>query len=153
MRRVDKEISDTSMIQSILADAFVCRLAMAENNVPYIVPMNFGYEGNTLYFHCAMEGRKLDIITRNPVVCFEMDTGVEIVSDNNACSWGTRYYSVIGIGRAQIVDEGEEKWKALDVIMRKYSGRDGWDYGREALAKIRVIKVSIEHMTAKRSGW
>lgn len=152
MRRADKEIKDAEIIQSIMNDAIVCRLAMAEDNVPYIVPMHFAYEDSALYFHCADEGKKLAIISRNPVVCFEVDTGVEVIRGENACSWGTRYCSIIGQGRAEIIDGSGEKRKALDMIMRKYSGRDNWDYSGESMAKIRVIKVSVEHFSAKSSG-
>lgn len=152
MRRAEKEIKDAGIIHSILNDAIVCRLAMAEDHVPYVVPMHFAYEDSNLYFHCAAEGRKLAIISRNPVVCFEVDTGVEVIREENACSWGTRYCSIIGQGRAEIINGPGEKRKAMDMIMRKYSGKDNWDYSVESLAKIRVIKVSVEQMSAKSSG-
>jgi len=154
MRRADKEIGDGNLIASIMAEALVCRLAMAEDNMPYIVPMNFGYAGGTLYFHCASEGRKLDILARNPRVCFEVESRVKICSDdNNACAWGTRYYCVIGNGRAEIITDPHEKRQALDIIMRKYSGRNDWRYSEEALGNIKIIKVAVEQMTAKKSGW
>ena len=70
MRRSDREIADKSEIIRIIEKCDVCRLALSQNNAPYIVPMSFGYEYAdnklTIYFHCAKEGRKLDIIRENP---------------------------------------------------------------------------------------
>ena len=62
VRRKDKEIKDKEVIESIIKRATVCRIALSENNVPYIVPLSFGYKDNCLYFHSAPEGRKIDII-------------------------------------------------------------------------------------------
>ena len=63
-------------IKDILEKSDVCRISFAVNNLPYIVTMNFGYRfaGHLeLYFHCAKKGRKLDLMRKNSLVCFEMD--------------------------------------------------------------------------------
>jgi nitroimidazol reductase NimA-like FMN-containing flavoprotein (pyridoxamine 5'-phosphate oxidase superfamily) len=62
MRKKDKEIKDKELMESILKRAIICRMGLSENNVPYIVPLNFGYKNNFLYFHSAKEGRKIDMI-------------------------------------------------------------------------------------------
>ena len=75
MRRNDREVSDSEMIEEIMKKADVCRIALASDNIPYIVTMNFGYTNDPdqlLFFHCANEGRKLEMIRRNKYVCFEM---------------------------------------------------------------------------------
>ncbi|MGE5389887.1 MAG: pyridoxamine 5'-phosphate oxidase family protein [Deltaproteobacteria bacterium] len=154
MRRSDKEISDEKIIELVLKESTVCHLAMAEDNVPYVLPMNFGYEEGIVYIHSATEGRKIDLIGRNPRVCFQAESQVAICSDEvNACAWGTRYLSVIADGLASIVEDNDEKKKALDIIMHKYSGRDGWDYKGESLAKIVIIRIKLIGVKAKRSGW
>ncbi len=78
MRRKDREITGIGEIEVIISHADICRIALTENNMPYIVAMNFGYSGGEkkrLYFHCATEGRKIDMIRKNSYVCFQMDTG------------------------------------------------------------------------------
>ena len=60
MRRKDKEIKDQQEIESILGKADVCRLAFSDNDIPYIVPVNYGYRDHCLYFHSAKEGKKID---------------------------------------------------------------------------------------------
>jgi nitroimidazol reductase NimA-like FMN-containing flavoprotein (pyridoxamine 5'-phosphate oxidase superfamily) len=105
MRNTEREIKDREEILSIMKEAQVCRIAFSAENIPYIVPMNFGYQDNCLYFHCAREGKKLDIIHENNQVCFEIDINDELVKKTERlCSWTTKYRSVIGFGKAFIIE-------------------------------------------------
>ncbi len=148
MRKKDREISDRQEMEAIIAGADVCRIALSENDAPYIVPVCFGYDGDCLYFHCAPEGRKLDILRKNNRTCFEMETGCAVVKTDNPCRWGMAYHSVIGFGRAFILKEALEKINALDIIMAHYSGGKG-GYSPEVLDNVTVVKIEIESMTAK----
>jgi uncharacterized protein len=69
------------------------------------------------------------------------------------CSWGTRYLSVIGVGRAFFLEKTNEKQQALNYLMEKYSGKEDSSYKAEALEKVAVISVSIEKITGKKSGY
>ncbi|NIS63380.1 MAG: pyridoxamine 5'-phosphate oxidase family protein [Proteobacteria bacterium] len=152
MRRKDKEIKDKNAITSIIKKATVCRIGLSENNVPYIVPLNFGYKDNCLYFHSAREGKKIDMIRSNNDVCFEMDTDSEIVKGEDACGWSMKYCSVIGFGKASFVEGVEGKREALDIIMEHYSGKLPFNYPDETVNNAAIIKVKIESMTGKKSG-
>jgi len=153
MRRKDKEIKDENTIESIIKRATVCRIGLSENNVPYIVPLIFGYKDNCLYFHSAREGKKIDMIGSNNGVCFEIDIDNEIVKGEEACGWSMKYYSVIGFGKAFLVEGFEEKREALDIIMEHYSGKLPFEYSEEAVNNAAIIKVKIERMTGKKSGY
>lgn len=153
MRRKDKQIDDKNIINSILMKADVCRIGLCDGNIPYIVPMNFGFDEHNLYLHSAREGRKIDIIKNNNNVCFEVETDVELVKSNIACNWGAKYYSVIGKGKAFIVEEYSEKIKALEFIMRKYSGEKEFVFDEERVNRVSIIKIQIEDMTGKKSGY
>ena len=151
MRRNDKQINDAAVIDNILRGATVCRLGMCQGDRPYVVPLCFGYEDNALYFHCARDGRKLDILRANSNVCFEVDIDCEVVKAGQACDWGMKYKSVIGFGTAVFIEDVELKRKGLDVIMRQYS--DGaFEYPVNAIEDIVFIKVEIDSMTGKQSG-
>ena len=151
MRRKKQEITDPEALNEIFRQAIVCRLAMMDGNVPYVVPLNFGYQNNLLYFHSAGEGKKLDLLRASPEVCFEVESGVEIVKGKDACSWGVTYCSIIGYGNAEIVTDIDEKRRGLDVIMGHYS--DGkFEYSEKNLKRTIVIKVKITSMTGKRSA-
>ena len=150
MRRKDKEIIDQDEIQAIIDRSLVCRLAMVDGDTPYIVPLCFGYDGDKLYFHSANTGRKLDILRRNPKVCFEFEVNCRVKPGENACKWGMSFKSVIGFGKAVFIDDTESKRKALDIILQQYS--DGtFEYPANAIKNIVVIKVEIESMTGKQS--
>ena len=152
MRRKEKEITDKTAMESIILRSSVCRLAFSEEDRPYIVPLCFGYKDDTLSFHSAREGRKLDILRKNNKVCFEFDIDNEIVEADDACAWGMKFQSVIGFGKGSIIDDIESKHKALNIIMQQYS-RNSYEYPDKAVKKIVVIKVEIEHMTGKKSGY
>jgi nitroimidazol reductase NimA-like FMN-containing flavoprotein (pyridoxamine 5'-phosphate oxidase superfamily) len=149
MRRKEKEIKSKEEIESVIQNALVCRLGMADENGPYIVPLSFGYRESSLFFHSAKEGRKLDILKKNNKVCFEIDTDHEIVKSEKACKWGMKYKSVIGFGNAFIIEDMESKKTALDVIMGHYSGRS-FEFEEKEMSRFIIIKVEIESMTGKK---
>jgi nitroimidazol reductase NimA-like FMN-containing flavoprotein (pyridoxamine 5'-phosphate oxidase superfamily) len=148
MRRKDKEITDRGEIEAIILQSDVCRLAMADAAGPYIVPLNFGFSENSLYFHSAHKGRKMDIIKKNPQVCFEFDLGVRIISGEKACNWGTYFKSVIGFGKAQLVNDTEAKKKALNIIMDHYAGKS-FQFSETDVDRVAIIRVDINQMTGK----
>ena len=152
MRRTDKEISDESVIKSIIEKAKVCRLGMIDGNRPYIVPLCFGYQDNVLYFHGALKGRKIDLLRKNSNVCFEFDLISEPLEAEDACDWGMRYQSVIGFGKAFFIENPDEKRRALGIIMAQYSDRQ-YQFPDNMLQATAVIKVAIEGMTGKHSGF
>ncbi len=149
MIRKDREITSRDEIESIINKALVCRLAMADENGPYMVPLSFGYRDNYLYFHCAKEGRKLDILKKNNRVCFEIDADHEIVMSEKACKWGMKYKSVIGFGNVFFIEDVESKKKALGIIMRHYSGRS-FEFEEKEVNRVVIFKVEIESMTGKK---
>ncbi len=150
MRRKDKEITDRNEILEIIRRSDVCRLGMCDGDMPYIVPMSFGLDGDRLYFHCATEGRKLDIIRRNPNVCAEFDIDMETVPGDKGCNFGTKYRSVIAFGMASIVENRDEVLRGLDALVLHYGGESG-GYSEEMLSKTTVIRVGITGMTGKKS--
>ncbi len=148
MRRKEKQIIKTADIEQILKQAQVCRLGFVDNNVPYIVPMNYGYQDQALYFHSAPAGRKIDLIRANPLVCFEVDELVKMNKAARACDWGVSFKSVIGTGTARILETPAEKKAGLDIIMAQYSDRS-FTYPDEMLEKTAVINVIVQEMTGK----
>ena len=150
MRRKEKEITNREEIETILRQSKVCRLAMVDGDKPYMVPMNFGYSDGCLFFHCANQGRKIDVIKKNPNICFEVDELIRLKKASLACDWGIDFKSVIGSGKAQFLEDSKEKIQALNVIMSQYSGRT-FEYPDEMLEKTCVIKVVIDEMAGKQS--
>ena len=154
MRRPDREIKDIPEIIEIIEKNDVCRLAFSENNVPYIVPMNFGYEysdGNlTLYFHGAKEGKKHEIIKNNPVACFEVDCSHKLIEADEACNYTMEYESVIGNGNVYLCTEKPEKINALKQLMKKYVKNKDFDFSDHVLESVTVFKLVVSEFSGKR---
>ena len=150
MRKADREIKDKAAILAIMEEAQVCRIGLSDDGLPYIVPLNFGLGENSLYLHCATAGLKLDILRKNDRVCFEMDLLREVVRGGSGCGWTARYESVIGFGRAVIVEVPADKRSALDRIMEHYGAEGPFSYPDETLARTAVIRIGIESITGKR---
>ena len=152
MKRKDKEVTGAKDIEDIIRRANICRLALCEGDRPYIVPLCFGYEDGKLYFHSASQGRKLELLENNRNVCFEMDIDQELVPGETSCKWGLRYRSVVGFGRASFVRDPESKREALGIIMKNYS-EGGLDFSESNVAETTIIKIDVEDMTGKISGY
>lgn len=152
MRKKEREIVDYALIESVINDCDVCRIAFANDNVPYIVAMNFGYSGGvkkTFYFHCANEGRKLEMLAKNNFVCFELDTSHHVYSGNVACDWGSKYRSVVGYGYIRATHIPEEKRNALDKIMEHYGAKGPFEYNSKIFEKTTVLMLEVTEMTGK----
>lgn len=152
MRKKEKEIKKRSEIEAIMEKALVCRIGFTDGSMPYVVPVNFGYRADTVYFHCALQGRKMDILRKNPNICFECDVDTEMVESDNACNWSMKYRSVIGFGTASIIDDLEGKRRALNIIMEKYAGRSS-RFPENIINRTAVVKIEITTLTGKESGF
>jgi nitroimidazol reductase NimA-like FMN-containing flavoprotein (pyridoxamine 5'-phosphate oxidase superfamily) len=153
MRRDERGTSDNQVIEEIIQKADVCRIALANGNIPYIVTMNFGYINDLqrrLYFHCANEGRKLDMIKQNNYVCFEMDTDHQIFKGLKGCDWGMKYSSVVGYGHLSIVTEKEAKKTGMNCIMTHYGGKAEYIYDENVLERTTILRLDIKEMTGKK---
>ena len=151
MRRKEKEIKDLAEIEAILKSAQICRLGLCDKGTPYVVPLCYGYKDRALYFHCALKGRKLDIIRDNNTVCFEVETDLEFVTHEEACKWDFKYRSVIGLGKASLVEGLDAKRDAFAIIMGQYSD-EHYDFPEKNVNGVAVVRIDVESMTGKRSG-
>ncbi len=151
MRRKDREIRDRAEIISILQKADVCRLAMSDDNVPYIVTMNFGLKngGESLYFHCAGAGKKIDILKKNNLVCFQADIDHEFILHHISCGCSMKYRSVVGMGRITFVSETVEKIHGLRTIMEHYTHESSFPFKEELIEKTTVLRLDIEEISGK----
>jgi nitroimidazol reductase NimA-like FMN-containing flavoprotein (pyridoxamine 5'-phosphate oxidase superfamily) len=153
MRKKEREIADQSLIESILTKAQICRIGLCCDNMPYVVPVNFGYKANRLYIHSSLHGRKMDMIKANNNVCFEVEADVELIRAETACDWTMKFYSIIGFGKAFIVESREEKIEGLDAIMEHYTEVSHHEYPERILDKVGIIRIDIETMTGKKAWY
>ena len=155
MRRKDREITDFDAIIDIIKKCDTCRIAMNDGDYPYIVPMNFGLDVQDgqvyLYFHCAMKGKKLELLRRDNRVAFEMDCGYAPEGQADlACTYTNRYASLIGAGDCEIVTAEDEKEAGLRHLMQHVIGARDWKFDRTALAHTVLLRVHVRKLTAKK---
>lgn len=152
MRRSLKEITDPLRIEQLLKKASVCHLGLSDNGQPYVVPMNYAYTGNSFYLHCAATGRKIEILSENNRVCVEVVVEYALESADLACDWTTHFTSVIGFGRAIILEDPLEKVAALNILMEAYTGMPEHVFSPQALKRVLIIRVDTDDIRAKASN-
>ena len=154
MRRSDREITDKMEIMQVVEKCDVCSLAFSDNDIPYIVPVNFGFEYTDgrliLYFHGASEGKKHEIITRNPRACFEMDCSHKLIEAEEAADYTMEYESVIGNGIISYITEISEKTKALNFLMKHYAKEKSYSFSDHVIESVTVFKLDVLAFTGKR---
>ncbi|MDF9838330.1 MULTISPECIES: pyridoxamine 5'-phosphate oxidase family protein [unclassified Breznakia] len=156
MRRKEKEIKQIDKLLAVIDQCDVCHLGMAKDNIPYVVPLNFGYSylNNklTLYFHCAQDGKKIKILKQNPNVCFEMYCNGKLINGDIACKYTFQFQSIIGYGKASIINKYNEKITALDLLMKHQSkSNEPFTYEEKLIEKIHVFKIDVISFSGKQS--
>ncbi|MDR1416886.1 MAG: pyridoxamine 5'-phosphate oxidase family protein [Prevotellaceae bacterium] len=154
MRRKDKEIADVNEKVKIIDENKVCRLALSDNDQPYIIPLNYGYSFEngalTLYFHSAREGKKLEIIKKNNRACFEVDCDGALVEGDKPCNHSYVFKSIIGTGRIMLVSTVAEKRDGLDKLVRHQTGKNEvHSFDEKMVEQVIVYKMIVEEFTGK----
>lgn len=151
MRRKDREINDEARLRSILEESSVLRIAIHDDPAPYILPLLFVYEENSLYFHSARKGKKIDLLKKNQVISFEVDLLNELVPDENPCQWSLEFSSIIGYGKVSFIEDTDTMARVLNLLMKKHRGGSNHTFCTSSLKGVVVIGVEILEMTGK--GW
>ncbi len=150
MRRHEKEITAQGELEQVLWHGRVCHLAIPDEPLPYLVPLNYGYQEGALYFHSAPQGHKIDLLQRQRRARFIVTIDMGIIEAEEACNWGARFTSVMGSGRIEFIDDPQEKQAALQVLMAQYSDQV-FTFAEDQVAATGVFKLVIESMSGKQS--
>lgn len=148
MRRKDREILDRRKMEVILDTTPVMHLGLWDGKEVYVAPLNFVRIGEALYFHSAQEGRKIDILSSNPRVCFEVTGEHWIEPGLHGADCTTRYQSVIGWGIAKIVEDIDIKRDVLVSLNKKFAA-PAEGLPEDVVRRTAIIKIEIERMTGK----
>jgi len=160
MRRHDRKIENLEDILDVLGRCDVVRLGINTPDYPYIVPMSFGIEHTDrsladksliMWFHCAFEGLKLDMIKRDPRVGFEADCSHRLIAGDKPCQFGMEYESVIGCGNISMCDDAASKRHGLKVITNHYSPQSDTRFSDSELASVCVLRLDITQITGKQA--
>ena len=147
MRREDRGITDEDALAVLDRAQYGMLSTVSADGTPYGVPLGFCRDGDRIYFHCALTGRKLDNIAHDSRVSFCVVGRTELLPEQFAMN----YQSVIVEGRAAEV-AGDERMRALMGLLRKYSPEHleaGGRYIATAGAKTRVYAIAIDGLCGK----
>jgi hypothetical protein len=151
VRRKERAITDRAEIDAILYEGKVMHLAMSLDDRPFLVPLFYAYDGHALYFHSARQGTKIEILKKNPHVCFEVSLGHGVIPSDKACDFEARHRTVIGMGAAVFVEDEQQKRHALDAIVGCFTQKK-FTYPAPMLAQTAIVRIEIESLKGKKHG-
>lgn len=147
MRKIDRQMTSEETLVLLNRCQYGILSTVDKEYQPYGTPVSYINTGDKIYFHCALEGTKLENISNNPKVCFTVVGDTKLLPDK----FSTEYESVMAFGKTSVV-EGEEKIFVLREIIKKYSPdfiEAGEQYINRATDKTCVIRIDIDNITGK----
>ncbi len=149
MRRKDKEIGTDEAINLLTNCEYGVLSTLGNDGQPYGIPLNYAYKDRCIYFHCALEGHKIDNLDDNPKVSFCTVGDTEVLPSE----FSTNYVSAVAFGVASEV-LGTERYDALVLLLEKFSPgfmEEGKKYIEKLDKVTKVIKIEIQHISGKRA--
>lgn len=146
-------IENRDKINTIIRECKTCFLAMTDGGFPYVLPMNFALDGDFVILHSAQSGRMWETLKKNQNVCINWTLGEDIKWQNVTvgCSYRVQSKSVLVEGKAEFVNDFNEKTRCLELLMAQYSNRE-FKFSKPAVENVGIIKVAIEKISAKEFG-
>ena len=156
MRRKNLEITDKNEIEGIIKRCRIIHIAMANDSEPYIVTVNFGFEIDdqnryVFYFHSAAEGKKIEMLRKNPRVCLSCECSAELKNAQTACECSYAYECIVATGMVHEVADLQEKARCLALLTKHQTGRD-FEIPPKKTQNVFVGKIIVTSLTAKRHG-
>lgn len=142
-------------MEEIIRKCQVCHIAMVDlDGLPYVLPFNFGYEENTIYFHSGKSGKKMNILTNNLNVCVEFSTDYLLRSQNEkvGCSYTMKFRSVLAYGKVEFIDDPEQKTRIMNIIMKNYAAGE-FKYNPPSMNEVCCWIVKINKLEGKINGY
>ena len=153
MRRKDREVTDKKEILEMLEKCDTVRIGIRGAEYPYVVPVSFGMaienEEPVIYFHCAKQGMKLELLQEHAEVCVEGDRFLGVQKTAHGIT--TRYESVIGFGKCQFVEMPEEVEKGIQTVLAHYGYHDYPLDRCKGLDHMKVGRIRLERLYGKRN--
>ena len=147
-------ITDRSEIDAVIHASNICFVGITEaDGTPYVIPMNFGYDGHEIILHSAPSGKHLSLLELSAKICVTFCPGGKLVYQHPdvACSYSMDSKSVVCKGTVSFIENLEEKERALNLTMKHYSDR-AFKYSTPALRNVKVWRVTIHELTSKAFG-
>lgn len=153
MRRKDREVTNLEEIKQILDQGTFLTVAFSDEEGPYSLPLNYGYDEEDgkifFYVHSAKEGRKVDAFRKGVKVSVSITSFDGYHGSESGDSWTCYFKSFIGFGNAVEITSHEEKSHALNTLMKRVAKRE-FDFSEKDLANTAIFAFKIHSYSAKR---
>ena len=146
-------ITDIKEIENIISKTKVIFVGMSVKDEPYVLPFNFGYKDRTFYIHGAPEGKKIDYLKANSRVCISLEIDSELFfrHETMACSYSMTYTSILAYGKAEFVEDYDEKISALNLVMNQYTHKN-FNFNKPSIDSIAVVKIVCDEIVGHIRG-
>lgn len=148
MSKKDRIVTDENIKIEALKSMDIIRLGLVDNGLSYIVPVNFAYYNNAIYFHTGLNGRKIPLLKNAEKISFQADKFDSLKTHETACGHSSYFTSVYGEGIPVFLETKKDKYFGLDLIMEKYTGRKWNDFPEKILNITNVIRIDITKLEA-----
>ncbi|MCW3785024.1 pyridoxamine 5'-phosphate oxidase family protein [Plebeiibacterium sediminum] len=144
---------DNERIEKIIRKCDVCFVGVIDGDVPYVLPMNFGFKDNVIYLHSAPGGRVIEALNNNNNICVTFSTDHELAFQHPevACSYRMKSKSVVAWGKVVFQEDMAKKEEALNIIMEQYSDKK-FTYSEPAIRNVKIWEVPIDNVSCKEFG-
>jgi len=145
-----KDVESEKIMEEIIKSCDICHVGMVDGQTPYVLGFNFGFQNNIIYLHCAKEGKKIDILRKNPNVCVSFSADYKIFArhEHVACSWRMRYRSILAYGKVEFVNDYDEKLAGLAIFMNQYSA-ENFVFNKPSVDNIVILKIKVDEWTGR----
>lgn len=151
-RLPDRGSHDREVINQILDEGFICHVGFVADGQPFVIPTGYGRKDDHLYFHGSAASRMLRNVSAGVPVCVTVTLVDALVLARSIFHHSMNYRSVVVLGTATLVEDGDEKWNALRAISDNII-RGRWSEVREPneqeLKATSVLKLPITEASAK----
>jgi len=146
-------IENREEINQVIRACKTCFLAMSDQDFPYVLPMNFALDSDTVILHSAQSGRMWETLKKNQNVCINWIIGEDLAWQDAkvGCSYRVKSKSVLVEGKVEFVEDFDEKTRCLNLLMSQYSDRE-FKFSKPAVENVGIIKVAIKKISAKEFG-
>lgn len=148
MSKKERIVTDENVKIETLKSMDIIRLGLVDNGIAYIVPVNFAYYNNAIYFHTGLNGRKIPLLKGSEKISFQADKFDMLKTASNACGHSSYFHSVYGEGIPVFLENKQDKYFGLDLLMEKYTGKKWSDFPDKILNITNVIRIDIAKLEA-----
>ena len=148
MSKKDRIVTDENIKIEALKSMDIIRLGLVDNGLSYIVPVNFVYYNNAIYFHTGLNGRKIPLLRNAEKISFQADKFDSLKTHETACGHSSYFTSVYGEGIPVFLETKEDKYFGLDLLMEKYTSKKWNDFPEKILNITNVIRIDITKLEA-----